>query len=122
MAERELQLELTEEARDLLVDKGWDPAMGARPLRRAIQRYIEDPLADFVLRAQLETGSTVMVDAVEQTEEGGADDGADPIKLSIIEPKKVPAAVWGGRRRDRPGATTRRPEDDAPPPGLPRTE
>ena len=37
-------------AKDLLVEKGWDPSMGARPLRRAIQRYIEDPLADFVLR------------------------------------------------------------------------
>ena len=56
MAERELQLELTEEAKDLLVEKGWDPAMGARPLRRAIQRYIEDPLADFVLRSQLPSG------------------------------------------------------------------
>ena len=56
MAERELQLELTEEAKDLLVDKGWDPAMGARPLRRAIQRYIEDPLADFVLRSELDAG------------------------------------------------------------------
>ena len=51
MAERELQLELTEEAKDLLVEKGWDPSMGARPLRRAIQRYIEDPLADEVLKA-----------------------------------------------------------------------
>ena len=49
MAERELQLELTDPAKDLLVEKGWDPSMGARPLRRAIQRYIEDPLADFVL-------------------------------------------------------------------------
>src|SRR5207247_4371120 len=45
MAERELSLNLSDEAKDLLVDKGWDPAMGARPLRRAIQRYIEDPLA-----------------------------------------------------------------------------
>jgi ATP-dependent Clp protease ATP-binding subunit ClpC len=53
MAERELQLELTEEAKDFLVDKGWDPSMGARPLRRAIQRYIEDQLADFVLRQEL---------------------------------------------------------------------
>ena len=52
MAERELQLELSEDAKDMLVDKGWDPAMGARPLRRAIQRFIEDPLADFVLRAE----------------------------------------------------------------------
>ncbi|HEX8119944.1 MAG TPA: NDP-hexose 4-ketoreductase, partial [Solirubrobacteraceae bacterium] len=92
MAERELQLELSEEAKDLLVDKGWDPAMGARPLRRAIQRYIEDPLADFVLRAQLESGATVMVDAADDTE-GGANDGGDPVKLSIIQPKKVPAAV-----------------------------
>ena len=50
VAEHELQLELTEEAKDLLAEKGWDPAMGARPLRRAIQRYIEDPLADEVLR------------------------------------------------------------------------
>ena len=46
VAEHELQLELTEEAKDLLVEKGWDPSMGARPLRRAIQRYIEDPLAE----------------------------------------------------------------------------
>ena len=62
MAERELQLELTEPAKDLLVEKGWDPAMGARPLRRAIQRYIEDPLADFVLREELTPGATVVVD------------------------------------------------------------
>ena len=40
---------LSEDAKDFLVEKGWDPAMGARPLRRAIQRYIEDPLADEVL-------------------------------------------------------------------------
>src|SRR4026209_44991 len=66
MAERELQPELTEEAKDLLVDKGWDPAMGARPLRRAIQRYIEDPLADFVLRSSLVAGGAVMVDAAPQ--------------------------------------------------------
>ena len=56
LAERDLQLELSEGAEDFLVDKGWDPAMGARPLRRAIQRYIEDPLADFVLRSELTAG------------------------------------------------------------------
>ncbi|MEA2169827.1 MAG: ATP-dependent Clp protease ATP-binding subunit ClpC, partial [Solirubrobacteraceae bacterium] len=62
LAERELQLELTEEAEDFLVEKGWDPAMGARPLRRAIQRFIEDPLADFVLQSALpEGGGTVIV-------------------------------------------------------------
>ena len=51
VAEHELQLDLSKEAKELLVDKGWDPAMGARPLRRAIQRYVEDLLADEVLRA-----------------------------------------------------------------------
>ena len=61
MAEHEVTIELTDEAKDLLVDKGWDPTMGARPLRRAIQRYIEDPLADFVLGRQLEPGSTILV-------------------------------------------------------------
>jgi ATP-dependent Clp protease ATP-binding subunit ClpC len=61
MAEHEVTIELTDEAKDLLVEKGWDPTMGARPLRRAIQRYIEDPLADFVLGRQLDPGSTILV-------------------------------------------------------------
>jgi ATP-dependent Clp protease ATP-binding subunit ClpC len=93
MAERELQLELTEDAKDLLVDKGWDPSMGARPLRRAIQRYIEDPLADFVLRSQLEPGATVVVEAAPEDER--AEDEPE-VRLTIIEPKKVPATVGGG--------------------------
>src|SRR5436305_1599193 len=78
MAERELQLELSEGAKDMLVDKGWDPAMGARPLRRAIQRYVEDPLADFVLRSDVPSGSTVMVD----TPEEGAEE--DDVRLTVI--------------------------------------
>jgi ATP-dependent Clp protease ATP-binding subunit ClpC len=61
MAEHEVTIELTDEAKDLLVEKGYDPAMGARPLRRAIQRYIEDPLADYVLGRQLQPGSTILV-------------------------------------------------------------
>src|SRR5262249_27406929 len=62
MAVHETTIELTDAAKDLLVEKGYDPAMGARPLRRAIQRYIEDPLADFVLGAELSPGSTILVD------------------------------------------------------------
>jgi ATP-dependent Clp protease ATP-binding subunit ClpC len=61
MAVHEVTIELTDEAKELLVDKGYDPAMGARPLRRAIQREIEDPLADFVLGRELEPGSTILV-------------------------------------------------------------
>ena len=95
MAERELQLELTEPTKEMLVDKGWDPAMGARPLRRAIQRYIEDPLADFVLRQQVPSGSTVMVDWA--VGEDGAEPPADPeVKLTVIEPAPQPTPVGVG--------------------------
>jgi ATP-dependent Clp protease ATP-binding subunit ClpC len=94
LAERELQLELTEGAEDFLVDKGWDPAMGARPLRRAIQRYIEDPLADFVLRSELVDGATVMVDTAPEDDER-------ELAISIVKPseRKTPVGV-GGRKED----------------------
>ncbi|MDQ3849532.1 MAG: ATP-dependent Clp protease ATP-binding subunit [Actinomycetota bacterium] len=95
MAERGLQLELTEDAKDLLVEKGWDPSMGARPLRRAIQRYIEDPLADFVLKAELTPGATVMV------EKAGEDDDRE-VSLSVVTPDKVPAAVGAAWPGDAP--------------------
>jgi ATP-dependent Clp protease ATP-binding subunit ClpC len=94
LAERELQLELSEDAKDLLVEKGWDPAMGARPLRRAIQRYIEDPLADFVLRAELMPGGTVMVDKAPEGAEG------PEVTLSVVAPKKVPKPVGVGASGD----------------------
>jgi ATP-dependent Clp protease ATP-binding subunit ClpC len=92
LAERELQLDLAEPAEDFLVEKGWDPAMGARPLRRAIQRYIEDPLADFVLRAELEEGATVLVDKAPDGDE-------QDLTLKIVKPEKkpVPATVGGGK-------------------------
>ena len=88
VAEHSLQLDLTDEAKDLLVDKGWDPGMGARPLRRAIQRYIEDPLADEVLKAgSMPEGSTVLV---ERDAKGDEED--KPLKLKIVKPRKKPAA------------------------------
>src|SRR5881409_3417701 len=62
MGEHAAEVSLTDDATELLVEKGYDPAMGARPLRRAIQRFIEDPLADFVLGRELEPGSTILVD------------------------------------------------------------
>jgi ATP-dependent Clp protease ATP-binding subunit ClpC len=62
----------------LLVEKGYDPAMGARPLRRAIQRFIEDPLADFVLGRSLKPGSTILV--------GRKDDESEEVDISVVEP------------------------------------
>jgi ATP-dependent Clp protease ATP-binding subunit ClpC len=89
VAEHELQLDLTDAAKDLLVDKGWDPSMGARPLRRAIQRYIEDPLADEVLRqGEMTPGSTVVVDR-----DSSGDEDDKPLKLTIVKPAKPAKAV-----------------------------
>jgi ATP-dependent Clp protease ATP-binding subunit ClpC len=62
MADHGLALQLTDSAKDLLVAEGYDPAMGARPLRRAIQRLIEDPLADEVLKGNMPEGTTIVVD------------------------------------------------------------
>jgi ATP-dependent Clp protease ATP-binding subunit ClpC len=61
MAQHDVTIELTDPAKELLVDKGYDPSMGARPLRRAIQRFIEDPLADYVLGRAIDPGSTILV-------------------------------------------------------------
>src|SRR5438477_6088265 len=116
MADRELQLELSDAAKDMLVDKGWDPAMGARPLRRAIQRFVEDPLADFVLRQQVPSGSTVVVDP--PAEDAGED---GEVRLTIVEPAPKPTPVGvgaegGGEGGEQPA------EPDQPSPDEPAAE
>src|SRR5271166_62133 len=57
-----LSLELTPEAKTLLADRGYDPQLGARPLRRAIQQMIEDPLSERILWKEFRVGETVVVD------------------------------------------------------------
>ena len=90
MEEHGLSLQLTEEAIDLLVEQGYDPTMGARPLRRAIQRLIEDPLADEVLAKSLPEGGTVIVDRDGEAMKLITREGDGP------EPEKVGAAAPGG--------------------------
>ena len=119
VSEHELQLDLTDAAKELLVDKGWDPSMGARPLRRAIQRYIEDPLADEVLKAgpdSIVPGTTVMVDRDES-----GDENDQPLSLELIAPakpvkkkrkddeEKQPVGVGAGKKDAEPESG-----DDAP--------
>ncbi len=82
VADHGVSLQLTDAAKDLLVEQGYDPTMGARPLRRAIQRLIEDALADEVLKGQLEEGSTIVVDR----------DGEE-MKLSFTRPAEPQVAV-----------------------------
>ena len=58
-----LGLELTDAAKDTLADKGYDPTLGARPLRRAIQRHVEDALSEKILWKEFHAGETIIVDS-----------------------------------------------------------
>ncbi|MFQ5997200.1 MAG: ATP-dependent Clp protease ATP-binding subunit [Dehalococcoidales bacterium] len=62
LAERKLEIKLTEKAKSWLAKEGYDPTFGARPLRRVIERYIENPLSSKLLRGEFKEGDTVKVD------------------------------------------------------------
>ena len=110
MATHEVSIELTDEAKELLVEKGYDPAMGARPLRRAIQHYIEDPLADFVLGRELEPGSTILV-ARKAGDAGGEGEEDAQVDITVI-----PAEVTPERITVPPTEPEASAEDDEPEP------
>ncbi|PTL35986.1 ATP-dependent Clp protease ATP-binding subunit ClpC [Candidatus Methylomirabilis limnetica] len=61
LAERKISLVVDESAKNFLINRGFDPTLGARPLRRAIQRYVEDPLAEEVLKGRFIEGGTLRV-------------------------------------------------------------
>jgi len=73
------QIELTNAAKDFLAEKGYDPQYGARPLHRAIQRYMEDPLAEEILNGNPKPGDLLYIDFDKKKEE---------IKITIKKPKK----------------------------------
>ena len=68
LAEEELSLNLSDGAIDFLVEKGYDEKFGARPLRRAIQRYLEDPLSEGILTADFSAGDEIAVDVDDEGE------------------------------------------------------
>ncbi len=61
LAERKIKLEMNEEAKAWLVQKGYDPVYGARPLRRAIQRYVENPISTKILQSEFKEGDTIAI-------------------------------------------------------------
>jgi ATP-dependent Clp protease ATP-binding subunit ClpC len=63
LRDKDMSLELTDAAKKLLSEKGYDPVLGARPLRRAIQREIEDALSEKILFGEIKAGQTIVVDA-----------------------------------------------------------
>ena len=62
LSEKDIKFEISEEAKKFILDKGTDIKFGARPLRRAIQRYIEDELSELILKGELIDGQTVKID------------------------------------------------------------
>ena len=86
LTEHGLKLELTERAKSFLIDKGYNPEFGARPLRRAIERYIEDPLSEALLRGEFKGKNVIKIDV--QDEEHMKLEGFD-----VKEPEKSKKAV-----------------------------
>ncbi|MCY3696020.1 MAG: hypothetical protein OXG86_02585, partial [Chloroflexi bacterium] len=72
--EKQVELDVTEAARDWLGEKGYDPVFGARPLRRVIQERLEDSLSEALLRGDFEAGDTIRVDLVKELNENGVEE------------------------------------------------
>jgi ATP-dependent Clp protease ATP-binding subunit ClpC len=84
-----LGIELTQSAKELLAEKGYDPQLGARPLRRAIQRMIEDELSEKILYKQFHAGEIIVVD----TEDDPDKPGEKKLKFTAVEGFLPPSAV-----------------------------
>jgi ATP-dependent Clp protease ATP-binding subunit ClpC len=72
-------INLTTKAKDFIAEKGYDEKYGARPLKRAIQKYLEDPLAEEIINAKIKEGDSIKVDLDDKTKE---------ILVSVVKPKK----------------------------------
>ena len=88
MAQRDLTLEVDTSAREFLAEKGYDPDFGARPLKRTIQREVQDPLALKVVSGEIGEGDTVQITA---RPEGLNFSVVQPQPESDLEPEKQPA-------------------------------
>ncbi len=88
-------IELTDAAKKLLVEKGYDPTLGARPLRRAIQRMIEDPLSEQLLYKKFRAGEIVVVDAEDDPETPGGEQVMVFRSVEGFEPPPVELAEAG---------------------------
>jgi ATP-dependent Clp protease ATP-binding subunit ClpB len=80
LKDRKVKLEITTAARDAIISEGYDPQYGARPMKRAIQRLIQDPLALKIINGDFVEGDTVLVDAKE---------GANELEFSRLAPVNV---------------------------------
>ena len=97
-----LTLEFTPDAKEFLADKGFDPNYGARPLRRALQNFIEDPLAEEILKGRFPEGSTILVSLREDREgfdfanttDDGAGNAPDAAEPTVVD--ETPGSTENG--------------------------
>ncbi len=82
LAERNLTMELTDTARSFLAERGYDPVFGARPLKRTIQRELQDPLALYILEGQVRDGDHIVVDV---------DPSNERLTFQVVEPERTVA-------------------------------
>ncbi|HVF00496.1 MAG TPA: NDP-hexose 4-ketoreductase, partial [Rubrobacteraceae bacterium] len=88
LVDREVTIEFTREALDKLSEAGYDPAFGARPLRRVLQRMIEDPMSEMILRGEVPTGSKVVIEPNDIDYEDVAEDESI-VDIRVTQPKEV---------------------------------
>jgi ATP-dependent Clp protease ATP-binding subunit ClpC len=86
LKDRDIALQLTDAAKDFLIEKGFDPEFGARPIRRAIERFVEDPLSDAILKGEIKENSVVKVKTK---------DGQIQLEASEKKPAKAEAVAPG---------------------------
>jgi ATP-dependent Clp protease ATP-binding subunit ClpC len=87
------KVQLTDKAKDFVADKGYDPKYGARPLNRAIQKYIEDPIAEEILKAQVTNGDIITADY---------EDGKDELIFSVGKSDEVSKLASDERPAEKP--------------------
>jgi ATP-dependent Clp protease ATP-binding subunit ClpC len=84
-------VESTEKAKDFILEKGYDEKFGARPMKRAIQKFIEDPLAEEIINANLVEGDTILLDHEE---------GKEELKVTIKKPKAPKKSASGTNKKE----------------------
>jgi ATP-dependent Clp protease ATP-binding subunit ClpC len=84
-------VESTEKAKDFILEKGYDEKFGARPMKRAIQKFIEDPLAEEIINANLVEGDTILLDHEE---------GKEELKVTIKKPKAPKKSASGADKKE----------------------
>ena len=113
LSERDMDIELTDKARHLLAGRGFDPVLGARPLRRTIQREIEDQLSEKILFGEVGAGESITVDV--EGWDGESKDNKDAKFMFTPRPKPLPEDKFGESKENDADMTVRENDSEAEP-------